>query len=49
MNNAPQGKKKSQYVLGVVDAKLGSAIQETLEIPCTSGEVKGQSKDERSE
>ena len=41
MNNVPQvkkKKKKSGYVLGVADAKLGSAIQETLEIPCTSGE-----------
>ncbi len=39
MNNVPQGKKKkkSSYVLGVADAKLGSAIQETLEIPCMLG------------
>ena len=39
LNNVPQAKKKkkSSYVLGVADAKLGSAIQETLEIPCMSG------------
>ena len=39
MNNVPQSKKKkkSKYVLGVADAKLGSAIQEMLDIPCTSG------------
>lgn len=39
LNNVPQGKKKkkSSYILGVADPKLGSAIQETLEIPCMSG------------
>lgn len=39
MNNVPQSKKKkkSKFVLGVADAKLGNAIQETLEIPCMSG------------
>lgn len=36
MNNFPQGKKKKS-ILGVADTKLGAAIQETLEIPCTSG------------
>ncbi len=37
LNNFPQGKKKKKSTLGVADAKLGSAIQETLDIPCTSG------------
>ena len=42
LNNVPQAKKKSKkskFVLGVADAKLGAAIQETLDIPCTSGET----------
>lgn len=41
MNNVPRGKKKKKlsYVLGVSDPKLGAAIQETLEIPCMSGEL----------
>ena len=39
MNNVPQSKKKSKYVLGVADPKLGAAIQETLEISCTSGKL----------
>ena len=38
-NNIPQGKKKSKVLLGVADTKLGSAIQETLDIHCTSGGV----------
>jgi len=38
LNNFPHGKKKKKNTLGVADAKLGSAIQETLEIPCTSGQ-----------
>lgn len=39
LNNVPQGKKKAaKYVLGVADTKLGAAIQETLEIPCSFGE-----------
>ena len=37
MNNVPQGKKKSKVALGVTDTKLGSAIQETLNIQCQSG------------
>lgn len=42
LNNVPQAKKKSKkskFVLGVADTKLGAAIQETLDIPCTSGEL----------
>ena len=39
MNNVPKKKKKSAYVLGVADPKLGATIQETLDIPCTSGEA----------
>ena len=40
MNNVPMKKKKSKFVLGVADSKLGAAIQETLDIPCTSGQLK---------
>lgn len=32
----PKRKKRSKCSLGVADSKLGAAIQETLEIPCTS-------------
>lgn len=40
MNNVPKSKKKkSKYILGVADTKLGAAIQETLEISCTSGKM----------
>ena len=39
LNNVPRGKKAAKYVLGVADPKLGSAIQETLEIPCSCGEL----------
>ncbi len=36
-NNIAQGKKKSKVLFGVADTKLASAIQETLNIQCTSG------------
>ena len=41
MNNVPQGKKKkkSNVVLGVGDTRLGTAVQEVLEIQCQSGGV----------
>ena len=35
--NVPTGKKKSKVLLGVSDAKLGAAIQETVNIQCESG------------
>lgn len=35
--NVPTGKKKKKVVLGVADAKLGAAIQESVEISCESG------------
>ena len=35
--NVPTGKKKSKVLLGVADAKLGAAIQETVDIQCESG------------
>lgn len=41
MNNVPRGKKAAKYVLGVADSKLGSAIQETLEITCSFGGLEG--------
>ena len=35
--NVPTGKKKSKVLLGISDAKLGAAIQETVNIKCESG------------
>lgn len=37
--NIPAGKKKSKVALGVSDAKLASAVQESLNVFCQSGEL----------
>ena len=36
------GSKKPKWRLGVTEAKLGSAIQETTGIPCQSNEFTGE-------
>lgn len=38
LNNIPKSKKKSRVLLGISDPKLGSTVQETLDICCQSGE-----------
>ncbi len=43
-NNIPQGKKKSKVMFGVADPKLGSAVQETLNIQCISGTLTASSQ-----